>query len=73
MNEEQQTVSCGIWTTLEILINKETNGKIWDKNENWLKPVATKKKDRLVANKLRWNCTVELFVWCHQIYHELNP
>lgn len=73
MNGEQQTVSCGIWTTLEILINKETNGKIWDKNENWLKPVATKKRDKLVTNKLRWNCMVELFVWCHQIYHELNP
>lgn len=54
MNDEQQKTNCGIWTTLEILINKETNGKIWDKNENWLKPVALKKKDRLAANKLRW-------------------
>lgn len=54
MNDEQQKANCGIWTTLEILINKETNGKIWDKNENWLKPVAIKKKDRLTVNKLRW-------------------
>lgn len=54
MNDEQQKVNCGIWTILEILINKETNGKIWDKNENWLKPMVIKKKDKLVPNnKLR--------------------
>lgn len=38
-------INCGIWTTLELLINKENSEKIWDRGDNWLRPVP-KKKDK---------------------------
>lgn len=43
-------LNCGIWTAIEIFINKENNEKIWD-NKN-IPPVSiTRKKEKI---RVRW-------------------
>lgn len=52
MSDEEDTdtatkINCGIWMTLDLMLNKESSTNVWDKNEPILKPLLTKKKDRL--------------------------
>ena len=55
-------MNCGVWTTLELMINKENNEKIWEKSDNWLKP-APKKREKL---KIRFVMNGILPIGVHQ-------
>lgn len=46
-------MTCGIWTTLELIINKESSELIWEKGDNWPKQVPKKeKKDKPKLGKI---------------------